>query len=388
MCKIMISAGEASGDLHGASLATALKKICSNVRIFGMGGSKMREAGVEIVHDINDLATMGFIEIATSMPKLFRLRKFLSDVMDLERPDVLVIIDYPGFNMRLAKIAKAKGIPVVSYISPKVWAHGRGRAKEMANLVEHVAVIFPFEVEIYREAGANVSFIGNPLIDIAKPTLTKEEAYRYFDADPIKPVVLLMPGSRRHEIQELLPVMMSAAEKITEKIPCQFYLPIAPTIAEETIANILKEYSVPVKLSTRHTYDLMHISDIAIAASGTATLETSIMAVPTILIYKLNTITYFIAKFMVDIPYVGLANIIADRLIIPELIQHNATPDNIVKEAVALLTNKELRERILHDLDEVKSKLGEPGAVDRGAQIILDVACNKTGISLSPNIES
>ncbi len=376
--KIMISAGEASGDLHGASLAKALKKIQPSAKIFGMGGSNMREAGVEIVHDIDDLAFMGLIEIAKSMPKLFLLRKFLSGIMDRERPDVLVIIDYPGFNMRLAKIAKAKGIKVVSYISPKIWAHGRGRAKEMANLVEHVAAIFPFEVEIYQDVGANVSFIGNPLIDIVKPNFPKEEAYRYFEANPQKPVILLMPGSRQHEIQKLLPVMMVAAERIAEKIPgSQFYLPVAPTISQEKLDNIIKEYSVPIRLSTEYTYDLMQIANIAIAASGTATLETAIMKVPTILVYKLMAITYFVAKFLVNIPYVGLANIIADRLIIPELIQHNATPDNIVRETIAILTNKDLRERMLHDFEEVNRKLGEPGAVDRGAQIIFEVVYNE-----------
>lgn len=373
----MISAGEASGDLHGASLAKALKKIQPNSRILGMGGNKMREAGVDIIHDISDLAFMGLFEIAKSIPKLSRLRNFLSSVMDRERPDVLVIIDYPGFNMRLAKIAKAKGIPIVSYISPKVWAHGRGRAKEMAKLVEHVAVIFPFEVEIYQEAGANVTFIGNPLIDIVKPTFSKEEAYKYFGADPCKPVVLLMPGSRQHEIRKLLPVMMAAAEKIEKIMPgSQFYLPVAPTISQETICNIIKEYSVSVRLSTEYTYDLMQIANISIAASGTATLETSIMKVPTILVYKLMPITYLIAKFLVKIPYVGLANIIAGRQIITELIQHEATPENIIREATAILTDNELKDRMLQDLEEVKNKLGNTGAVDRGAQIIFDVVRN------------
>lgn len=375
MCKIMISAGEASGDLHGASLTKAIKEICPNATVFGMGGSKMKEAGVEIVHDINELAAMGIVEVARSIPQLLRLRKFLAEVMEQKRPDVLVIIDYPGFNMKLAKVAKEKAIPVVSYISPKVWAHGRGRAKELAKLVEHVVVIFPFEAEIYREVDANVTFIGNPLIDIVKPTFHKDEAYRFFCADPEKPIVLLMPGSRQHEIRELLPIMMSSAEMLAEQIPeSQFYLLLAPTIDQETIDSILKAYSVSVKTVSKHAYDLMYISNIAIAASGTATLETSIMEVPTILIYKLNTITYLIAKLIVDVPYVGLTNIIANRSIIPELIQSEATPKNIVQEAIKILTNTELREQMLTGLKDVRSMLGEPGTVGRGAKIILEIA--------------
>lgn len=375
MCKIMISVGEASGDLHGAALTKAIKKLCPSATVFGMGGSKMKEAGVEIIHDINELAAMGIVEVAKSISKLLRLRSFLAEVMEQKKPDVLVIIDYPGFNMKLAKVAKEMNIPVVSYISPKVWAHGRGRAKELARLVEHVVVIFPFEVEIYQEVGANVTFIGNPLIDIVKPTFSKDEAYRFFGADPDKPVILLMPGSRQHEIQDLLPIIMPSVEIIADQIPgSQFYLLLAPTIDEETIGSILGAYNVPVKIISESRYDLMNIANIAIVASGTATLETSIMEVPTVLIYKLNTITYLIAKLIVDVPYIGLTNIIANRSIIPELVQSDATPRNIVKETVAILNDTELKDQMIAGLKEVRSMLGEPGAVDRGAQIVLEIA--------------
>ncbi|HWQ61206.1 MAG TPA: lipid-A-disaccharide synthase, partial [Negativicutes bacterium] len=200
MYKILISAGEASGDLNGASLASALKVRQPGARIFGMGGEMMRAAGVEIVYDIADLGVMGIVEVAKSLPKLFRLRDFLADWMARERPDVLVVIDYPGFNTRLAKVAKGLGIPVVSYISPSAWAWGRGRAKEVAMTVTRVAAIFPFEADVYSQAGANVTFVGHPLLDIVKPALPTEEARRSFGIQEGRPVVILMPGSRRQEI--------------------------------------------------------------------------------------------------------------------------------------------------------------------------------------------
>lgn len=375
MHKIMISVGEASGDLNGASVASALTACEPDVRIFGMGGNMMRAAGVEIVYDIADLGVMGLVEVVRSLPKLFRLRAFLTDIMRREKPDVLVVIDYPGFNMRLAKIAKKLGIPVVSYISPSAWAWGRGRAKEVARTVARVAAILPFEADIYREAGANVTFVGHPLLDIVKPTLTKEEAYRHFGADPARPVVLLMPGSRRQEIDKLLPEMLAAAEKITEKVAdCQFFLPVASTISREVLQNIISRHKVPVVLTAGNTYDLMTIGNVAIAASGTATLETSLLGLPTVIIYKVAAVTYCLGKLLVKIPHIGLPNIIVGRQVIPELLQDEASAVNIANEAVDILTNSARRQKVATDLAEVRSKLGECGAVGRVARAILEVA--------------
>lgn len=375
MTKIMISVGEASGDLHGASVANALKEQQPDIQIFGMGGEQMRAAGVDIVYDIADLGVIGIVEVVKNLPRLFRLRDMLADLMDRERPDALVIIDYPGFNVRLAKIAKAKGIPVISYISPSAWAWGRGRAKELAGIAERVAAIFPFEADVYREAGANVTFVGHPLLDIVKPSMSKEEAFAYFGADASRPVVLLMPGSRQQEIQNLLPVMLAAAEKIVQQVPgCQFYLPVASTISREMLQNILSQYSLEVHLTTDRTYDLMSISSVAIASSGTATLETSLLKVPTVIIYKLAALTYFLGKFLVKIPNIGLPNIIAGRKIIPELLQDAANAENIARETIPLLTDPAKRDQILADLAEVREKLGQTGAVGRVARVILEVA--------------
>lgn len=375
MTKIMISVGEASGDLHGASVASALKEQQPDIQIFGMGGEQMRAAGVDIVYDIADLGVIGIVEVIKNLPRLFRLRDMLADLMDKERPDALVIIDYPGFNVRLAKIAKAKGIPVISYISPSAWAWGKGRAKELAGIAERVAAIFPFEADVYREAGANVTFVGHPLLDIVKPSMSREEAFVYFGANSNQPIVLLMPGSRQQEIQNLLPVMLAAGEKIAEQVPgCQFYLPVASTISREMLQNILNQYNLEVHLTTDRTYDLMSISSVAIASSGTATLETSLFKVPTVIIYKLAALTYFLGRFLVKIPNIGLPNIIAGRKIIPELLQDAANAENIARETIPLLTDPVKRDQVLTDLAEVREKLGQTGAVGRVARVILEVA--------------
>lgn len=380
MSKIMISVGEASGDLHGASVAHALKAIQPDVKLFGMGGQAMLEAGVDIVYDIADLGIIGFVEIIKNLPRLFRLRDTLAELMERERPDVLVIIDYPGFNMRLAKIAKSKGIPVVSYISPSVWAWGRGRAKEVAETVQKVAAIFPFEAEVYLEAGANVTFVGHPLLDIVKTTMNQEETREYFTASANSPVVLLLPGSRQQEITNLLPVMLEAGEKIVKELPnCQFFLPVASTISQEMIQNIISRYKVNVILTKDRTYDLMNIATVAIAASGTVTLEASLLKLPTIIIYKTATLTYFLGKILVKIPYISLPNIIAGRKIVPELLQYAVTADNIANEAMPVLTTPAIHKAVVTDLEEVRRKLGAEGAVRRVAQEILAVAQGSLG---------
>jgi lipid-A-disaccharide synthase len=373
--KIMLSVGEASGDLHGASVANALKLLQPDIELFGMGGQAMQAAGVNVMYDIAGLGVIGFVEVIKNLGKLFELRDNLAALMDQEQPDALVIIDYPDFNMRLAKIAKAKGIPVVSYISPSAWAWRRGRAKDVAGIVNKVAAIFPFEAEVYREAGADVTFVGHPLVDIVQPVLTKEEAYRYFAARSDCPLVLLMPGSRQQEISELLPVMLAACELIVEKLPdCQFYLPVASTISREMLQNIIDSYKVRITLTSEYPYDLMGLADAAIAASGTATLETSLMGAPTVIIYRLAALTYFFGKFLVKIPNIGLPNIVAGRRIVPELLQDAVNPGAIAAETVRLIADTAVRQQVLSDLAEVKAKLGETGAVKRVAEVILEVA--------------
>ncbi|CUH94532.1 Lipid-A-disaccharide synthase [Propionispora sp. 2/2-37] len=380
MQKIMISVGEASGDLHGASVVRALKKLQPDIRLLGMGGQAMRAEGVDILYDIADISVMGLVEVVKNLPRLFRLKNMLAGVLAAEQPDVLVVIDYPDFNMRLAKEAKKLGIPVVYYISPQVWIWRKGRAKDIGEITEQVAAIFPFEAEVYRQAGARVTFVGHPLLDIVKPSLSKEEAYRHFGADPQRPLVLFMPGSRKQEVEQLTDIMLSAGEKISEELPgCQFFLPVATTISREMLQDKINHAGIQVTLTDKNTYDLMNIADIAIAASGTAILETALMQLPTVVVYKMSPLTYFLGKFLIRIPHVSLPNIIAGREIVPELLQGDANEAKTAERALAILQDDGVRGRMLQDLTDMRRKLGDSGAVQRTAELILQVAHTHAG---------
>jgi lipid-A-disaccharide synthase len=373
--KIMMVSGEASGDLHGASVAKALKDQQPDIRIYGVGGQAMTVAGVDILYDIKELGVVGFVEVVKKYPHLLGVFNKLVEVLKTDRPDVLVLIDYPGFNMRLARAAKDLGIKVVYYINPSAWAWARGRAKKIAETVERVAAIFPFEAEVYTEAGANVTFVGHPLLDIVKPSMERAAAYIYFQADSNRPIITLMPGSRKQEIENLLPDMLKAVELLKQTHPAiQCYLPLASTIACDTIEAMLKQYNVNVQITQSHTYDLMGISTFIIAASGTATLEAALMGAPTIIVYRLAPLTWILGKLLVKIPYVGLPNIVAGKRIVPELLQSDVEANNIANIAQKWLDHSENLDMIQEDLRMMKTKLGEPGAVRRVAEVVLEVA--------------
>ena len=373
--KIMFSAGEASGDTHGASVAKALLEKYPEAQLFGMGGDLMKQAGVDIIYDIQQLGFIGIVEIVKHLPTFFKLRSFLKEAMLREKPDVLVCIDYPGFNMKLAKVAKELHIPVVYYIAPTIWAWNKGRGKDIAKTVTKVASIFPFEAEAYREFGVDVEFVGNPLVDIVHSTMSVEESLAHFGAEATSRNILLMPGSRKQEVEGLLPTMLAAAERLYENHKdLKFFLPRAHTIPREDIDRILQGYSVPVTVTEGHNYDLMQICTACIAASGTATLETALMNVPTVLIYKVASITYGIGKLLVNIDHIGLPNIMAKRRIIPELLQGDVTPENVERELANILDDDAVYAQMKADLAQVKIELGAPGAVQRVADVIASVA--------------
>ena len=373
MAKIMISVGEASGDLHGASVAKAIKEINPHAYIFGMGGINMKNNGVEIYHDIADLGVIGFVEVMKNLRRLFQLKADLVELMKKEKPDVLVVIDYPDFNMRLAKEAKKLNIPIVSYISPSAWAWRPGRAKNVAKIVDCIAAIFPFEADFYSKAGAKVEFVGHPLLDIVKPTMGKDDTYKYFGAAR-QQIVLLLPGSRKQEIQNLLPEMLKAAEQIVKvKQDVQFYLPIASTIPQSMVMNIIEKYSIKVNLTHDKNYDLMSIADVGIASSGTVTLEAAILNLPTVVIYKLAFLTYLLGKMLVKIPYFSLPNIIVGRKLIPELLQNQANYNNIAKETIKILENSA---KMKQEMKIVTERLGQGGAVKKVAKLILSYTKN------------
>ncbi|MDY2636523.1 MAG: lipid-A-disaccharide synthase [Phascolarctobacterium sp.] len=377
MAKILISAGEASGDIHAAAVTAALKKIDSTTEVFGMGGDELRAAGGEVLFDIKDHGVMGFVEVIKKLPDLFKLRSDFARVMDERKPDCLVVVDYPGFNMKLAKLAHDKGIPVVSYIAPSAWAWNKGRAKNVAKIVDKVACIFPFEYDVYKEAGAPVEFVGHPLLDIVHPSMERAEAEAWVGKEAGRPLVLLMPGSRLMEIEKMLPNLLEGAKLLKKQMPeVQFAMPRAGTIPLELLQSKIKASGLEIKITEGHNYDLFSVADVALATSGTVTLEAALCGLPTVIVYRTSALNAFIARRVINIPNIGLPNIVAGRQIVPELLQEDFTPQKVAEAAVKLLS-PEYRPQVEADLAYMKARLGEPGAVNRVAQLILRIAEEK-----------
>ena len=377
MAKILISAGEASGDIHAAAVTAALKRIDSTTEVFGMGGDELRAAGGEVLFDIKAHGVMGFVEVIKKLPDMFKLRREFARVMDERKPDCLVVVDYPGFNMKLAKLAHDKGIPVVSYIAPSAWAWNKGRAKNVAKIVDKVACIFPFEYDVYKEAGAPVEFVGHPLVDIVHPTMERAEAEAWVGKVPGRPLVLLMPGSRLMEIERMLDVILEGAKLLKKQMPeVQFAMPRAGTIPIEMLQGKIKASGLDVKITEGHNYDLFSVADLALATSGTVTLEAAMCGLPSVILYRTSAITAFIARGVINIPNIGLPNIVAGRQILPELLQEELTPAKLAATAVELLA-PERRPQLEANLAYMKERLGEPGAVNRVAQLILRIAEEK-----------
>lgn len=374
---IMISAGEASGDLHAGALTAELLRLNPSIQIYGMGGDNMRAAGGEVIYDIKEHGVMGLVEIICKLPALFRLKADMSKLMDERKPDCLVIIDYPGFNKRLAQVARAKGIPVVSFISPSAWAWRKGRAKTMAGIVTVIAAIFPFERDVYLQAGAKVEYVGHPLVDIVQPSsnlaLAREKAGKISG----KPLILILPGSRKQEIEKMLPVMLEACEIIKQRLPeVTFCLPQASTISRELLDKYLSSFSGQINVISGNNYDIMSVADIALATSGTVTLEAGLCNLPTVIIYKTAPLTAFIARRLIKIPHVGLPNIVMGEQILPELLQEQATPEAIAQQGIALLEPANL-EKAKNALQKMRVKLGSGGAINKVAQLVLRISNNK-----------
>ena len=374
MSRILISAGEASGDLHAGSVTRAIKQLEPEAEIFGMGGDCLREAGGEVLFDIKDHSVMGFVEVLKRLPDIWKLRSAFIELMDCRRPDVLLTIDYPGFNMRLAKLAKERGIKVVSFIAPSAWAWRPSRAAGVVKVVDKIASIFPFEYDLYKSYGADIEFVGHPLVDTVKPSLPRTEAEQLAGKRAGHPLVLLMPGSRTMEIKRLLPDMLAAAKILKQMRPdIDIAMPRAVTIAREMLEASVKQAGLDIKLTEGHNYDVMSVADLAIATSGTVTLEAALCGLGCEILYKASPISFWIAKQVVEIPHIGLPNIVAGRLIEPELLQDDCIPEKIAGTALELLEPKRY-ELLQKDLQEVKEKLGAPGAVKRVAELVLRMA--------------
>ena len=377
MTKILISAGEASGDLHAGAVTRAIRQLDPSAEVFGMGGDCMRDAGGEVLFDIKDHSVMGFVEVLKKLPDIWKLRSSFISLMDSRKPDVLLTIDYPGFNMRLAKLAKERGIKVVSFIAPSAWAWRPSRAAGVVKVVDKIASIFPFEYDLYKSYGADIEFVGHPLVDTVKPSLPREEAERLAGKRPGHPLVLLMPGSREMEIQRLLPVMLDGARLLKKKRPdIDFAMPRAATIARERLESFIKGSGLDITVTEGNNYDVMSVADFAIATSGTVTLEAALCGLGCEILYRSSPLSFWIAKQVVEIPNIGLPNIVAGRLIEPELLQDDCTPEKIAATALQLLEPARYGQ-LQKDLQEVKEKLGEPGAVKRVAELVLRMGRQK-----------
>lgn len=371
--KIFIIAGEASGDMHGAHLAQAIKSMDGSVQLFGVGGQKMQEAGVEILYNLVDLAVVGFIEVIKHYKKFKEIFDNLLEKIELAHPDAVVLIDYPGFNLRLAKKLKEKNICVIYYISPQIWAWGKGRIRLIKKTIDKMIVILKFEEDLYKKYGVDVSFIGHPLLDVAKPQMSKKDFLKSCHLYSDLKTVALLPGSREKEVERILPVSIKAAEIISEKMKnTQFVILRSPSVKQKIFDECIRKTNLHIKIIKDKTYDGINASDLVIAASGTATLETAILNRPVIILYKLSFPTWLIIRCLLRIRDVGLVNIVARKLIMPEFIQFKARPRRIARQAIDMLTNKERIAKMNKDLLELKDSLGSPGASRRAAKIILD----------------
>ena len=377
----MIVAGEPSGDLHASRVASKLKDLAPDIHLIGMGGDLMEQSGVRLIYHIRGSAVMGIGEVVASIPAFLKKRGHLKRFIRERKPDALLLVDFAEFNVELARFANRLGIPVIYYIPPKAWAWRPQRAKKIAKYASIVASIFPFEATFYRHAGANVKFVGHPLVDFAQSDLSREEARRALNLRENSPVLGLMPGNRRREVDRLLPVMLEVAHHIRQSLPdCQFILPLAPSIQPESLPKMPF-----VNLVKGNTYDSMRTSDLILIASGTATLEAACLGIPMIVVYKLSRLSWWIIKSLAAIDKSALPNIIAGREIVPELLQNDAQPPRITPIALKLLQSLDARKSQQEELRKVYAQLGNPGAAERTAQIILDCLHGGDGDNKNPN---
>lgn len=373
MSKLMIIAGETSGDLHGGQLVRELKALDPGLEIFGIGGDRMRAGGMELFYHVSELSFMGLAEVIGHLPFIRSVTKKLEDELYARKPDAVVLIDYPGFNLRFARKVKKAGIPVVYFISPKVWAWGRGRVRKIRKLVDKMLCILPFEEEFYRGRRVNARYVGNPLMDAVKTAQNREQFYKNNGMDQKRHLVGLLPGSRKQEIETILPVMLQTAVMLKEKDPAlQFALGLAPGMDRERIEDMIAVSGLDAVLIEGPAYDLMAHSRLLLVASGTATLEAGIAGTPMIIIYKTSALTYFIGRRLIKVPDIGLVNLVAGKRVVPEFLQGEARPGAIFLMAQVLLAEGRPRQVVMAELAKIRDILGEPGAAKRAAGEILE----------------
>lgn len=373
--RIMISAGEASGDMHAANFVKALHTIDSSIEVYGMGSEQLRDAGADLLIDCSDIAVVGLVEVIANYRKIIKALNILKESLRNNPPDLLILVDYQEFNFKLADTAKSLGIKVLFYIGPQVWAWRQHRVHKIGERIDMMAVILPFEEKFYAGANVPVRFVGNPLVDEAKPNRDKKTCLDDYQLSDDREIVGLFPGSRCSEIKRVLPIQLKAAEKLLEKKPdVQFVLPVASTLSKEAFADCLEKYShLNVKLVKDLSYNVMQCCDAIITASGTATLEIALMGIPNCITYKISPISYAILKYMVKIENIGLVNIVAEKRIVEEFIQHQAQPQLIANEIFKILSDDSYRDNMTTELNKVREKLGKTGGANNVAQLALEM---------------
>ena len=371
---VLIVAGEASGDLHGARLVREMKAIDPSLSFCGVGGRNLEAEGVRLIARSSEMAVVGLTEVFSKLRFIAGVYFRLRGMLRAGKPDLVILIDYPDFNLRLASEAKHAGVPVFYYISPQVWAWRRNRIHRIRQVVDRMAVILPFEKEVYAEMGVDVDFVGHPLLDAVNRSRSRTEALAAFGLRDARPIVALLPGSREKEVTSLLPEMAGAAGILVRDFPgTQFVLPLAETVDPALVQDILRGHAAPVTVLPGQMYDAVGISDAAMVASGTATLETALLGTPMVIAYRISPLTAAVGRRVIRVKHIGLVNLIAGKTLVPELVQDDANAARLAAEVKAILADRQRSDVMRSELAAIRRKLGEPGAARRAAELAVDL---------------
>ena len=371
---VFIIAGEASGDLHGSNLVKAVKRLNPDIDFIGIGGDRMKQAGVKFITHSSEMAVVGFTEVLTKLKSIIKAGVKTKKILRQKRPDLVILIDYPDFNLHIAGYAKKIGIPVMYYISPQVWAWRRGRVKKIKKRVDKMVVILPFEKDFYEERGIKVSYVGHPIMDAIPKSIDRDSLRKELKINDSYPTVALLPGSRKHEIEKALPIMTKALYRLKDVYnKLKAFVILADSVSSEYAKRLIEGCEFIEIFPSKDIYRILAISDLAFVTSGTATLETAIMGVPMIVVYKGSPLSFWIAKKLVKVRYVSLVNLIANEKVVPELLQDEFNTENLIKEAVKILEDSVLNQRIRKKLKEIRNRLGEGGASEKAARIAIEM---------------
>jgi lipid-A-disaccharide synthase len=378
--RLLISCGEPSGDLYGSELVSRLRSLVPGLEVFGLGGDRLQGEGVSLVAHVRDLAVVGLLEVVAHLRKLRGIFRRLLAEVDRERPDLAVLVDYPDFNLRLARELRRRGVRVVYYVSPQLWAWRGGRIRTVRSTVARMLVIFPFEEALYRNAGVPVSFVGHPLLDSVRAEPDPDAFLRESGLDPLRPVVAILPGSRPQEVLHNLPPLVGGIDLIGKARPdVQFLLAAAPSLPPALFAAHLGDR--PVRVLSGETHRVVGSATLALVASGTATVETALLGTPMVVVYRVAPLTYLLGRPFVRVSQFAMVNLIAGKAVAPELIQGNFTAERVAREALALLGDPDRRKRMQDDLGQVRRRLGGPGASARAAEAVAsELACVRPDI--------